>query len=117
MLLAAYVITGCDTMSYPFRVGNKQALKATPKCLDCLGPLANYVHEQGNSHVEDDVISSAEQFFFALYGSKGIKRFHLFPNKKGDIRCLPPTEDAFRLYLLRVFHQLTVCKCALEIRK
>lgn len=37
---------------------------------------------------------------------------HLFGNIKGDMHCLPPTEDAFQLHLQQALHQLAVCKQA-----
>ncbi|KAJ8277228.1 hypothetical protein GJAV_G00072850 [Gymnothorax javanicus] len=33
---------------------------------------------------------------------------HLFASIKGDMRCLPPTEDALLLHLRHALHQLTV---------
>ena len=121
-LLAAYIITGCDTLSYPFRIGKKQALNVTLKCLERLEPLASYMHVQGDLEIEATVMDSAQKYFFALYENKGFKgtihelRCHLFLNWKGDIHSLPATEDVFRFHVLRVLHQLTICKCALEVR-
>ena len=45
-------------------------------------------------------------------GNLDALRAHLFANIKGDMRCLPPTEDAFQLHLRRALHQLAVCKRA-----
>lgn len=40
VVLAAYTITGCDTVSYPFRIGKKRALKTALESGDILGPVA-----------------------------------------------------------------------------
>ena len=39
-------------------------------------------------------------------------RAHLFGTTKGDLRCLPPTEDAFLQHILRGLHQIVVNKSA-----
>ena len=45
-------------------------------------------------------------------GTLDALRAYLFVSIKGDMRCLPPTEDAFLLHLRWVLHQLAVCKRA-----
>ena len=45
-------------------------------------------------------------------GNLDALRAHLFVSLKGDMRCLPPTEDAFLLHFRRALHQLAVCKRA-----
>jgi len=45
-------------------------------------------------------------------GTLDALRAHLFVSIKGDMRCLPPTEDAFLLHLRRALRQLAVCKRA-----
>ena len=39
-------------------------------------------------------------------------RARLIDNIKGNMRVLPPTEDAFQLHLRRALHQLVICKRA-----
>ena len=41
-------------------------------------------------------------------------RAYLFVTRKGDLRSLPPTEDAFRLHVLRSLYQIAVWKQASE---
>lgn len=54
----------------------------------------------------------------AIYGKKDFSgsldelRCHLFQNKKGDLRSLPPTEDAFALHLTRALFQTIIWKRA-----
>ena len=92
------------------------------KCLESLEPLVSYMYVQGDLEMEATVIDSAQKNLFALYGNKGFNgtinelRCHLFLNWKGDIRSLPATEDAFRFHVLWALHQLTICKCAMEVR-
>jgi len=118
MLLTTYILSGCDTVSYPFRIGKKRALKVTFECTEILGPLAEYGTHGKSLDVSTEVVSSARNFFLALYGNKEFSgtldelRCHLFMTKKGDICSLPPTEDAFLLHLLRSLHQTTICKRA-----
>ena len=45
-------------------------------------------------------------------GNLDALRAHLFVSLKGDMRCLPPTEDAFLLHFRRALHQLAMCKRA-----
>ena len=62
-------------------------------------------------------IDEARDFFVALYGREGFKsldvlRAHLWSSGKGDLRSLPPTEDAFRLHVSRALYQLLLYKRA-----
>lgn len=68
--------------------------------------------------VKEEITTAARQYMVSLYdrsdfvGTLDALRAHLFVNIKGDMRCLPPTEDAFLLHLHRALHQLAVCKRA-----
>ena len=116
IVLAAYAITGCDTVSYPFRIGKKRALKVALQSTDILGPLAAYGDKHSETPLTKDILNSARLFYFALYGRKDFTgtldelRCHLFITKKGDLRSLPCTEDAFELHLLGSLHQLAIFK-------
>ncbi|XP_060776579.1 uncharacterized protein LOC132886053 [Neoarius graeffei] len=90
ILLSTYILTGCDTVSYLYRRGKRQAYTTTIKHLTDLLPLCR-----------SDFVGTLDAL-----------RAHLFVNIKGDMRCLPPTEDAFLLHLRRALHQLAVCKRA-----
>ena len=53
--------------------------------------------------------------FVTLYGIEGSRsldllRAHLWSSGKGDIRSLPPTEDAFNLHMFRALYQLSLYK-------
>ena len=119
VILAAYILTGCDTVSYPFRIGKKRALKEALQCTNYVGPVADFGEDVID--VEQSVVDSAEKYFFALYGKNGFTgtmdelRCHLFMTKNGDLRSLPPTSDAFKLHLLRALNQLIICKKAREV--
>ena len=68
ILLATYVLSGCDTVSYPYGRGEKRALKATVECYKDLQPLSCYGSE--NIVIDDNITSAARRFFFTLYGEK-----------------------------------------------
>jgi len=118
VLLATYTLTGCDTVSYPYRRGKRRAYKAAVDHMADLLPLARYGDPEESLDVQDDVVTAARHYMTSLYdrsdfgGNLDALRAHLFGNIKGDMRCLPPTEDAFQLHLLRALHQLAVCKRA-----
>ena len=119
-VLAAYTITGCDTVSYPFRIGKKRALKVALENTDILGPVARYGEADTNLTPTPEVFTSARMFYFALYSRKDFSgtldelRCHLFITKKGDLRSLPCTEDAFEYHFLRGLHQLGIYKRAVQ---
>jgi hypothetical protein len=118
VLLSVYVMTGCDTVSFPWHRGKRRAFRAATENLEELTPLATYGQPGEDLHVSEDVIDAARHLFKSLYdrssfgGSLDALRAHLFTNTKGDIRCLPPTEDAFRLHVLRSLQQMVVVKQA-----
>lgn len=120
VVLAAYTITGCDTVSYPFRIGKKRALKTALESADILGPVARYGEGDSDLTPTAVVLNSARAFYFALYGRKDFSgtldelRCHLFITKKGDIRSLPCTEDAFQHHVKRGLHQLAIYKRAAQ---
>ena len=68
--------------------------------------------------VLEDVVASVRYYMMSLYGRSyfggnlDALRAHVFGQIRGDMRCLPPTEDAFLLHLRRALHQLAVCKRA-----
>ena len=78
-------------------------------------PLCRYVDPKKSLDIQEDV-TAARQYMVLLYNRNGFGgnldalQAHLFAIIKGDMRCLPPTEDAFLLYLLRALLQLAVCK-------
>jgi len=97
VLLSVYVMTRCDTVSFPWHRGKRRGK---------------------DFHVTEDVMDAARHQFKSLYersnfgGSLDALRAHLFTHTKGDIRCLAPTEDSFRLHVLRSLQQMAVVKQA-----
>ena len=116
VVLTAYTITGYDTVSYPFRIGKKRALKCALENRDVLETMANFDEPDGCLQPMPEVLQSARKFYFALYGRRDYSgtldelRCHLFITKKGDLRSLPCTEDAFTFHAQRALHQLVIYK-------
>jgi len=119
VLLSVYVMTGCDTVSFPWHRGKRRAFRLATENLEKLTPIARYVQPEEDLHVKEDVMDAARHLFKSLYersnfgGFLDALRAHLFTHTKGrGIRCLPPTEDAFRLHVLRSLQQMAVVKQA-----
>lgn len=118
MLLSIYILTGCDTVSYPYRRGKKRAYKTAVNHLTDLLPLCRYGDPEESLDIQEDVVTAARRYMVSLYdrsdfdGNLDALRAHLFANIKGDMRCLPPSEDAFQLHLRRALHQLAIWKRA-----
>ena len=118
VLLGIYILTGCDTVSYPYRRGKKRAFKAAAEHVQDFLPLGRYGDAERSLDVEEDVITAARRYMMSPYdrsdfaGTLDGLRAHLFGKLKGDLRSLPPTEDAFQLHLRRALHQLAVWKRA-----
>ena len=120
LFVCVYILTGCDTVSYPFRLGKK---KAAAVAIDMVGRLPNLAT---NGSSEDFTVTHWEAIkaeatlvFAALYGKRGHEcslntlRQHMSACSKSDLRMLPPTDDAqFNLHLLRAFYQLALYKTA-----
>ena len=110
-LLGAHaIITGCDTVSYPFGKGKASMLKTLkegdfPGLFDVLG-------EEGAS--QEDLMAVGEQFFVALYGqpsgsSMTQARYNLYTRKQGKpmhIMSLPPTDLNLFLHVKRAQLQM-----------
>lgn len=114
LLLSTYILTGCDTVSYLYRRGKRQAYATAVKHLTDLLPLCGYGDPEESLDVEEEVITAARQYMVSLYdrsdfdGTLDALRAHLFVSIKGDVHCLSPTEDAFLLHLRQALHQLAV---------
>ena len=79
--------------------------------------LVKYGDDVTAFQVTTDVEHDARTLFTALYGQKpgptlDTLREHMFASHKGDIRSLPPTEDAFHFHMLRALFQLAIYKQA-----
>jgi hypothetical protein len=95
-----------------------RALKMTVEHTQNLLTLSQYGKLETELEVTSDVMAEAGFLFSALYqraefkGNMDALRAHLFATAKGNLRCLPPTKDAFRLHVLRGLHQIAVSKRA-----
>lgn len=118
LLLGGYILSGCDTVSYPFMKGKKTALKVITSNPTEFEGLATF-QEQGSNTTEEACLKSCTAFFCALYGRFGfihmdILRSHLFACSKADLRSLPPTQDAFVLHAKRAIYQMILYKEAIN---
>lgn len=113
MLLSAYAITGCDTVSFIFRRGKTNVLRTCLKHLDN-NSLKGLIEDPRTENFKN----SARLFFKMLYnrpsfsGDLNALRPYLLPTCKSDIRNLPPTEDAFSQHNLRAAFQLLIWRNA-----
>lgn len=120
VMLSVYILTGCDTVSYPYRRGKKRAFDLAMLHTEKLRPIADYGTSGTSLTVTTDVIDSARFFFIRLYtthdfeGNLDALRAHMFATTKGDLRSLPPTESAFHFHVLRALHQIALSKRAHE---
>ena len=116
-LLCIYVLSGCDTVSYPFRRGKKKAAAVAIDMVRRLPNLAAY-GSSDDFTITEAIKAEATLVFAALYGKRShdcslnTLRQHMFASSKSDLRMLPPTDDAFNLHLLRALYQLALYKTA-----
>lgn len=92
-LLAAYCLSGCDSVSFPFRKGKRKAFKLIVSKKNPLKDLEKFGEvNKNNEYGVEDVADACRAFFKALYsrpeftGSMDHLRAHLFPSCKTDIR-------------------------------
>ena len=117
-LLSTYVLSGCDTVSYPYGRGKGRSEKLALNMIEELNSLAVF----GDGELTETVESAhndARTFFIALYGFRvsgitnlNILRQHMFASPKSDLRKLPPTEDAFNFHVLRALYLIAWYKQA-----
>lgn len=69
-LLCVYVLSGCDTVSYPFKRGKKKAASVAINMVWSL-PTQSAYGDDGIFELTEDIRSEATLFFTALYGKKG----------------------------------------------
>ncbi|KAG1669339.1 Zinc finger protein 696 [Nymphon striatum] len=116
-LLISYILSGCDSVSYPFKRGKKRTVKVALEHVDKHPALSNCIRHESGPSAHDQVITEARSFFCDLYGKPGYLsldklRAHLFASRKLDLRSLPPTEDAFHFHVLRSLCQISLYKQA-----
>ncbi|KAG1664654.1 hypothetical protein GQR58_019710 [Nymphon striatum] len=116
-LLISYILSGCDSVSYPFKRGKKRTVKVALEHVFKHPTLSNCIRHESGPSAHDQVITEARSFFCDLYGKPGYLsldklRAHLFASSKLDLRSLPPTEDAFHFHVLRSLCQICLYKQA-----
>lgn len=116
-LLASYVLSGCDSVSYPFGRGKRRAANVSLQMVGKMPQLVDF--SRTDAPVTPTVIDEARDFFCNLYGKPGYSsldrlRAHMFASSKLDLRALPPTEDAFHQHVLRSLCQLSLYQKASE---
>ena len=115
-LLVAYVLSGCDSVSYPFKRGKKRAAKVAIQLVGKMSTLANF-EPVDVTDIDEKVFDEARDYFCHLYStvtslSLNVLRAYLFASHKQDIRSLPPTEDAFKFHVLRSLAQFSLYRQA-----
>ena len=116
-LLASFVLTGCDTVSFLFGRGKRKAATVALQIAGNIPHLTNFGDK--NFNVTVDVIVHDRSFIGTLYGKPSvipldILHEHIFANNKGDIRKLPPTKNSFHFHQLRSLYQLAFFEQAAE---
>ena len=114
-LLIGYVLSGCDSVSYPFKRGKRKAAKVALQHIGEMPALFNA--KISDFATKEHVMDEARIFFCELYGKPGYSsldklRAHLFASSKLDLRSRSLTEDAFHFHVLRSLYQLNLYKQA-----
>ena len=116
ILLAVYCITGCDTVSTFYGYGKKTAFRLLMKdankyqALSLLGSTTELTKEG---------LAGATAFVEALYGKSCCTCLNSLrvemsqKRKKLLVKKLPPTDDSFKLHVLRTIFQLHTWNTAL----
>ena len=112
-LLGVHVLSGCDTVSYPFGKGKQSVLKLLE--IDIPG-LDQVVGQPGVTHVQ--LKATADSLFLPLYGQKSCTtmndacaRFYRC-RKTPPLKKLPPTDVNMQLHVLRAHLQMLLWKAA-----
>ena len=112
------ILTGCDTVSYPFNKGKTRVLTSALDHLADLSILGSFGEPGNEIALTDEAFSVSCQLFAILYGGQNFEgtadelRAHLYGHFKVDLRCLPPTEDALRQHVLIALIQIIISKSA-----
>ena len=115
-LLVAYVLSGCDSVSYSFKRGKTRAAKVAIQLVGKMTTLANF-EPVDVTDIDEKVFDEARDYFCHLYStvtspSVNVIRAHLFASRKQDIRSLPPTGDTFKFHVLRSLAQFSLYRQA-----
>lgn len=113
VLLSCYVLSGCDTTSYPYKRGKRTAALVALEVANELTHLG-FCDFCETCEITEDILGDARLFFVRLYGRKDqfnsldTLRQHMFASSNVDLRTLPPTEDAFVLHVKRSLYQIGI---------
>ena len=115
-LLGMHAVTGCDTVSYPFKKGKLIALSKLQQ--GNFPELYYVVGEETVTH--EDLMRTGRNFFAALYSqpkcsSMNTARYMIYTKKKGKpplVKSLPPTDKNLLLHMLRAHFQAFLLKAA-----
>ena len=115
ILLATYVFSGCDTVSYPYRRGKKKAAQIALRMTGRFPAILAFGDHSCSWEISSTIIKEARQNFVALYGHKGFESLdklceHIFATTKSDLGIMPPTEDSFHHQVLRSLYQFALYK-------
>ena len=116
-LPSLHALTGCDSVSYPFKKGKVTAVHVLMKNSNL------QLNKIGDTETPKQVmLNTGKAFFVKLYSGKLFKdmqindlRYKLFTSKTDrtlPIKTLPPTEEALEHHILRAHLQTAVWKAA-----
>ena len=74
MLLAIYILTGCDTVSYPFRQGKKKAAKLALKNVGNFSSFASFGNMGTSLELKSNIIKSAREVFVSCMALLALTR-------------------------------------------
>jgi len=101
-----HAFSGKDDTCFLYGIGKAKFQKASRE-LDC-SILESYGDNDNDEKPNELLYNNARNLLMMAYGGKDefmsltSMRAHMFMrNKTRDLRCLPPTEDAFQMHLLR----------------
>ena len=88
-VLATYVLSGCDTVSYPCRRDKKKATRIALRMTGRFPAILAFGDQGCSWEMSSTIIKKARQYFVALYGHKGFEsldklREHVFATTKFD---------------------------------
>ena len=63
IILCLYVLTGCDSVSYPYKIGKNIAAKLALQFIDKLPLLSSF---SWTEDIADDLVSETREYFCAL---------------------------------------------------
>ena len=115
-LLGMHAVTGCDTVSYPFKKGKLTALSKLQQ--GDFPELYSIVGEETATH--ENLMITGQNFFAALYGqpncsSINTARYMIYTEKNGKppfVKSLPPTDKNLLLHMLRAHCQALLWEAA-----